>query len=309
VKALICASLLKSKAAQPREKPFDIRDTRLIGFILRVQPSGVRSYNVAFGDSRVAIGKVGALTPDEARERAQKALGNIAHGRPPLYGIDGATTESTGPTLEEFLKGTYEPWLMAHRPRRADKTIGEIRAHFAAWLPRPLASITVEDVESWRIKRLKEGGPKGRPTKAVTLTRYLTALAGLLTRAVKLKKLRENVVRQVERPRLDRSPKVRFLDASEESRLRASLDAGGSHARRLHLRPAVLLSMNTGVRRGELLALTWDDVMLTGENPHITVHEPGDSKASQTRHIPLNAEARELLKRWRAHTPETRRVF
>src|SRR5256885_7425020 len=44
MQAIIGSTLLSSKVAQPTKKPFEIYDTRLIGFTLRVQPSGVRSY-------------------------------------------------------------------------------------------------------------------------------------------------------------------------------------------------------------------------------------------------------------------------
>ena len=40
----IGATLLTSKEAQPQIKPFELYDTRLRGFTLRIQPSGSRSY-------------------------------------------------------------------------------------------------------------------------------------------------------------------------------------------------------------------------------------------------------------------------
>jgi hypothetical protein len=193
VQVIIGAKLLSSKEAQRREKPIELRDSRLTGFLLRVQPYGVRSYYATWGHGkRMALGKVGVLTPEEAQERCQKVLGNVALGPSPLYGIDGADTDSAGPTLEEFITGTYEPWLKANRPRRADTTLQQIKANFEHWYPRTLASITVEDIESWRIERLNGG------IKPISTSRNLSMLAGVLTRAVKLKKLRENVVRQVE---------------------------------------------------------------------------------------------------------------
>lgn len=90
VQAFIGAKLLSSKVAQPTKKPFEIYDSRLSGFTLRVQPTGVRSYYSRFGRSRrIALGKVGTLLPDEAREKCQKVLGNVAHGRHPLHGLSG----------------------------------------------------------------------------------------------------------------------------------------------------------------------------------------------------------------------------
>ena len=60
MQAIIGSMLLSSKVAQPTEKPFEIYDSRLSGFTLRVQPSGVRSYYARFGrNRRVALGQVG----------------------------------------------------------------------------------------------------------------------------------------------------------------------------------------------------------------------------------------------------------
>ena len=86
MQAFIGATLLTTKDAQPQSKPFEIYDSRLSGFTLRVQPSGVRSYYARFGrNRRVVLGKAGTIAPEEARERCQKVLGNVAHGRHPLH--------------------------------------------------------------------------------------------------------------------------------------------------------------------------------------------------------------------------------
>ncbi len=50
-------------------------------------------------------------------------------------------------------------------------------------------------------------------------------LSSVLSRAVKLGKLAGNPIRWVDKPRIDRRPKVRFLDNNEESRLRSALHA------------------------------------------------------------------------------------
>ncbi|MDT4864705.1 Tyrosine recombinase XerC [compost metagenome] len=74
-----------------------------------------------------------------------------------------------------------------------------------------------------------------------------------------------------------------------------------------HLKPLVLLSLNTGMRRGEVFNLTWADVDLT--NKLVTVEGEG-AKSGQTRHIPLNKEALETLKGWRKqHSKEVGFVF
>jgi hypothetical protein len=66
-------------------------DNTLIGFAVRVQPTGAKSYVVKYRAGsgrgaptrRVTLGRVGTLTPDEARVLARKTLGAVAHGRDP----------------------------------------------------------------------------------------------------------------------------------------------------------------------------------------------------------------------------------
>jgi integrase len=325
MRAIIGAKLLTTRAAQPGEKPFEIRDVRLPGFLLRVQPSGVRSYYAEWArGKRLAIGKVGHLLPDEARERCEKVLGNVAHGREPLHGLEG--TES-GPTLKEFLDGAYGPWVLANRPRGAEATLARIEACFSKWYSQPLGVIDVEQIEKWRTARLTEGAAPA------TVMRDITSLSGALSHAVKLKKLTENPVRHVDKPKIDRNPKVRYLDAAEEKRLREALAARDLEAREArartlagrrkqhadlepipeggfadHLTPAVMLSLNTGLRRGELLALKWSDFELTGANPQLTVHG-ASAKSAQTRHVPLNADAVNVLTQWKKQAPDADRVF
>ena len=60
-----------------------------------------------------------------------------------------------------------------------------------------------------------------------------------------------------------------------------------------HLKPLVIVSLNTGMRRGELFALTWESIDLQGAR--ITVHGT-TAKSGRTRHIPLNAEALDILR-------------
>jgi integrase len=320
VRAIISANLLKSDKAKYHGKPVDIRDTRLIGFILRVERT-TRSYWAQTGRGRrTRLGREGEFTPDEARERCAQVLGNVAAGRYPLDGLDTADAL----TLGQFIETDFKPWLTAERPRSAARTLQRIETCFGAWYPKPLASITVESIERWRTDRLNSG------TKPTTVLRDVMTLSGVLSRAGKLDKLSANPVRRIERPRIDRTPKVRYLDPAEERRLRealrerdAEMRAARDSANRWrkerkqdplpplphygdHLTPAVLLSMNTGMRRGELLALRWANVDMKGRQ--LTI-EGATAKAGQTRHIPLNAEALDVLRHWKEQAPAGERLF
>ena len=68
-----------------------------------------------------------------------------------------------------------------------------------------------------------------------------------------------------------------------------------------HVRPLTLLAINTGLRRGELLKLSWSDVDLAVRLITVRGH---NAKSAQTRNVPLNSEATQVLSAWREmHLP------
>jgi hypothetical protein len=80
-------------AAEPRTARYELWDSELRGFGLRVQPSGLKTFFVRYragAGGRGAtkeffpIGRYGEhLTPDEARRRAREVLGAVARGDNP----------------------------------------------------------------------------------------------------------------------------------------------------------------------------------------------------------------------------------
>ena len=321
MRAFLGATLLTIKETQPRAKPFEIYDSRLHGFTLRVQPSGVRSYYARFGrNRRVVIGQVDSISPEEARVRCQKIFGNLAHGLHPLHGIQG----TDGMTLGMFIADTYTTWINASRPSTAANTLEKLYRLFRTWYAEPLTAITVERIESWKARRLNEG------RSPATVLRDLFTLSSVLRRAVKADELTENPVRRIDKPRIDRRGKVRFLDQAEESRLRAALKARDEELQNLrasgntrrqhrhekllpvlphfgdHLTPAVLLSMNAGLRRGEVLKLRW---VCVDFNRRLLTVEGRNAKNRQTRHVPLNDEAMSVLRDWHEQSGNSGHVF
>ena len=183
--SFIGATLLASKEAQPQTKPFELYDTRLRGFSLRVQPSGVRSYYARFErNRRVVIGKVDTLPAEEARVRCQKILGNVAHGVHPLHGIQGTNDM----TLGMFIADAYTTWVNVSSPRTASNTLEKLYRLFRTWYAEPLTAITVERIESWKARRLNEG------RSPATVLRDLFTLSSVLRRAIKAGELTENPV-------------------------------------------------------------------------------------------------------------------
>lgn len=315
MRARISARLLNTKSATPATKPFEIRDDLLKGFLLRVQPSGARTYYVQIArNHRVKIGAVGVMTPDEARERASKILGNHAHGRDPFDGLGG---RRAGSTLAAFIENTYSPHLGATRPNGATATVKRLTARFKSLGNRDLVSITSGDLERWKATRLADGATPA------TVQRDLMPLSGVFKLAKKLRLIVDNPVADVDKLRLDAIGKLRYLTPGEEARLRKTLAKRDQHLIDQRQRgnkwrtdrgkeplptlphfgdgltPAVLISLATGVRLGELLKLRWSSVDFEGET--ITV-SGGTAKSGKTRHVPLNADALNVLRQWRSQS-------
>ena len=311
MKAVIGKRLLADLA--PRAKPFEIRDTKLSGFLVRVQPSGVMSYVCEYRrGKRVTIGRTELLTPIQARDRAKAILLGANQGKGP---VKDETTKKEH-TLETFLDEEYGPWYRGRR-KRGGAELKRLKRNFPDFLPSPLPKITLWNVEKWRTARLQNG------IKPITLNRDLAPLKTALSRAVDWGFLTESPLARLKPLSVDRSPLVRYLSDDEERRLRKALierehklkRARASANRRRqqrgnrvkpeltvcyfadHLQPMVLLSLNTGLRKGELGALKWLDVDL--DNRTIVVRGD-DSKSGQTRVVPLNDEARAVLTHWRA---------
>jgi integrase len=303
--------------------PVDIRDTKLIGFVLRVRPSGTHTYfaNYARGRWKV-LGTTKTLTAPEAREEARKVLGDSMKGADPIEDArQAAAEEAKRITFAVFVTRHYEPWAIAHQVTGAEQ-VARLKALFGPTLnDLRLDEITGFHVERWRSARLKDG------IAASTTNRDLNVLRGALSRAIEWNLLDPpHPLTKVKAARTDRSGVVRYLTEKEEARLMAALKARDDQRRAErdrsnnwrqergyprypafgvftdHVTPIVTLALHTGLRRGELFGLEWRDVDLA--NRRLTVRGEG-AKSGQTRHVPLNKTAVATLSSWHASKPET----
>ena len=73
-----------------------------------------------------------------------------------------------------------------------------------------------------------------------------------------------------------------------------------------YMPPMILLSLNTGVRQGELFSLSWSNVSMSQKMITIPGHF---SKSGKTRHISLNSEALTVLQKWKKYHHSDNLVF
>lgn len=303
------------KIADP-DSPIEYRDTRLKGLVLRVMPSGVRSWYCEYArGKRIWLGRADALGYSDAYETARKVLSDFYRGVDPV-GARRPVAEL--PTLEGFLDGDYATWAKANQRAHA-QNLSRLRSAFKDLLGSRLDAISALDVERWRGKQVEKG------LSHETINRDISSIKACFNRAVEWEILDHNPLETVKKVRTDDRIKVRYLSVDEEARLRAALDAR-EERRRLerksanvwrksreyatfpdlseraftdHLKPLILLSLNTGSRRGELFDLTWENVDL---DRRILTVTGATAKSKRTRHIPLNREATSVLRAWRDQT-------
>jgi len=185
-------------------------------------------------------------------------------------------------TLAETIDRYLAECLLDH----AESDRATIRQRLVWWRSvfgeRTLNSLTPAVLDEGR------GLLKQRGIASSTQKRYLRQLGTVLSAAVKWRLIESNPMREIKMPKdnpgrvrfLDRDALPRFLDACRDS------DCQGFYA-------AVLLSLSTGMRRGEMLKLTWDRVDL--ERGHVILDHP-TTKGKVTRGVPLTGEALEVLR-------------
>jgi len=308
------------EGAKPEADPYRIWDTLVPSLFLRVQPSGIKSFNVQWSrTSSRSLGKWPGCTVESARTKARAILVETDQHGAPMAVMDAKKPKTY--TLGEFIEQEYRPWASANL-KWGDGAADRILSVFEEFADKPLTEINAWIIEKWRAKRIKEG------ISPNTCNRDLATLKSALKRAQNWKMIDADALVTVKQARVD-STRVRYLSDAEEKRLRDALAARDDEARaaRLranqwraergrellpsvfytdHLTPAVLLSLNTGLRRGELTALDWADI---DDRTRVLTVRAAAAKSGTMRRVPLNDEAVDVLKRWRKQTGRTGRVF
>jgi len=104
--------------AIPRSSPYEIRDTRLPGLLVRVQPSGVKTFYCEYRrGSRVKLGRFQTFSVKEAREQAKAVLKEVYNGGDPALAI---RRKKKAVTYEQFLSEHYGPWAFINHINKTD---------------------------------------------------------------------------------------------------------------------------------------------------------------------------------------------
>ena len=143
-----------------------------------------------------------------------------------------------------------------------------------------LHELTIWHVEKYRTKRLKA-------VKPATVYQEIACLKNMYTKAVEWGKLASNPLAGLRNP-APKNERLRYLTTDEIGRLLAACRS--EDVRKSHLYPIVLLALHTGMRKGEILNLTWDRVDLANGVIIVT-----GTKSGENRVIPMTRTLRNVL--------------
>ena len=304
------------EAARPKDSAYRLHDGRVPGLSLRVLPSGVKSWCVTWARNRdMALGKYPVVTLEAARTKARARLAEADQHGAPLAIIEAAKPNGGRVlTLRQFTEGDYRVWAR-HELKRGQEAVDRVLSVFA-----PLMDTLLPDIDRKVVEDIITARRAGGLSKSTT-NRDLTGIKAVLSKAVEWHLLNSHPLSGVKPSKVVTGNVVRYLSKAEEKRLRDALgkreaarrahrESGntwckerGGDGRPLwpangftdHLMPMVLVAMNTGLRRGELFGLRWADVNLAGKLLTVTA---ATAKSQKTRHVPLNSEALDVLRRW-----------
>jgi integrase len=241
-------------------------------------PTGHRVRKLAHGYTVQVNGKQVRRVGWATREEAEKALAaSLLQTEPQSKG------RASGLTLAQ----AAERYLAAKARKRSLAKDRQILEHLKSVFDADtsLANITASRISEYKAQRLaatsaRRKDASGEPSllSAASINRPLALLRHLL----RLAHEEWQVLASVPRVRLEKEPqgRIRWLEPDEEARLLAAC----AKSRNPELVKIVTVALETGLRKGELLGLTWDRVDLSRGVLRLEV-----TKSGKRREVPYAA--------------------
>ncbi|MCA9466379.1 MAG: site-specific integrase [Nitrospira sp.] len=255
----------------PQSGEIIIRDVDLPGFCVRIT-SGSKSFIVEKRIKgrlhKVTVGTYGPLTVHQGREAAREVLGKLLRGEP----LSSNRKDLSFGEFEEIYLQKY-----AIRKRSVENEIGIFNKHLSHWRNWKLSGIKRKDVALLHAKIGKD-----HPVWANRIVALLRKMFGLAIDWGYLSG--ENPASKIGMfPEISRD---RYLHPHELSRLFAAMKTESNP----YITTALMMSLLTGARRGEVLSSKWEDLDLSAGTWRIP-----QTKANRWHLLPIPAHIKELL--------------
>ena len=247
---------------------------------LRVTANGVKTFSVyrrtqGGGPERITMGRFGDLTVDQPRRRAKDINGDIAHGKNPA---DIKRQRKEEQTFSEL----FEVYMERHAKPKKKSWNGD-QSQYDLYLEKPLGKKRLSDITRAHVAMIHSSITKaGHPTTANRVKALVSGVFGWATSAglwdvnpasgIKLN--------------LERS-RDRFMRGNELARFFQALADEPNHTMRDYL----LLSLLTGARRSNVMAMRWQDIDFEQAEWRIV-----ETKNGEPQTVTLSPEALEILR-------------
>ena len=176
--------------------------------------------------------------------------------------------------LEVYSKKNKRSWT------RDETALNNLKPFFKG---RFLTEIGPEMVEKYKAKRINDG------VSPATTNREVSILKTMFNKAVEWDRIEINPISKVKK---FREPNGRERILSDDEMRRLVEGASG------HLKAVLIIALNTGMRRSEILSLKWRDVNFGQQSIYIA-----DSKSGRCRKVPMNGMVIETLREF-TRSPE-----
>lgn len=246
----------------------------------RISGSGETSYRVKVRLKGFPVQSATFERLTDAKRWAQQTESAIREGR------HFKTSESKRHTLAELID-RYCKDVLPNKPKNLRDQTRQLSWWKAEIGNHTLADVTPALIAQYRDKLANGITSRGKPRTPATVNRYMAALSVAFTTAVKeWGWLDDSPMRKVTKPREPRG-RVRFLSDEERSRLLKACKESSSP----YLYVVVVLALSTGMRQGEIMGLTWEDIDLI--QGRAILHE---TKNGERRAVAITGHALEMLR-------------
>ena len=171
---------------------------------------------------------------------------------------------------------------------RYEDYLNRFVAFFEKYFPEGYAN--VHRISKSHIQEFIEDVANGnKPWAKKTMNGFIRVGKSLFNTAIEEKYIEENPFEHIKEFRLPSPGMENHFTKEQLNQIWKEVDP--------YWRPSLEFMYHTGLRKGEMINLTWDNVSLDADNPSISVVSLDDweTKTGQNRTIPLDARAFEIL--------------
>jgi len=236
----------------------------------------------------------GKIIFETTHQTKQKAAEDLLHRRKTEV-LDGNQPEIKKKVPNTSFKELSVEYLKWGQRQRSFKTkeilVNQLVKTFGKY---PLRMFNTKILEQYQTARLLKGKKLVKEgdifvevaNKPATINRHIATIKHMFTKAVQWEMVEESVLKKIRSVKLleENNKRLRYLSWEECETLINECNK--------HLKPIVITALNTGMRKGEILNLQWDNVDL---KHGFILLSMAMTKNGERREIPLNGTLKGLL--------------